>query len=31
MIELNKEYFASPYYFFLKENKDTIDVYISVE
>jgi hypothetical protein len=31
MIELNKEYFASPYYFFLKENRNTIDVYFSVQ
>ena len=31
MIELNKEYFANPYYFFLKENEETIDVYFSVQ
>ena len=31
MIELNKEYFGNPYYFFLKENKNTIDVYFSVQ
>lgn len=31
MIELNKEYFANPYYFFLKENRNVIDVYFSVQ
>jgi len=31
MIELNKEYYAEPYYFFLKENANTIDVYFSVQ
>jgi hypothetical protein len=31
MLELNKEYFANPYYFFLKENRNTIDVYFSVQ
>jgi hypothetical protein len=31
MIELNKEYFGNSYYFFLKENRNTIDVYFSVQ
>lgn len=30
MIELNKEYFNNPYYFFLKEKEDKIAVYYSV-
>jgi len=29
-MEFNKEYFSSPYYFFIKEGKDTISVYFSV-
>lgn len=31
MISLNKEYFIKPYYFFLKENKENISLYFSVE
>jgi len=31
MIQTNKEYFIKPYYFFLKENKDMISLYFSVE
>jgi hypothetical protein len=30
MIELNKEYFISPYYFFLTEKKDKISLYFNV-
>jgi RNA:NAD 2'-phosphotransferase (TPT1/KptA family) len=30
MIELNKEYFNNPYYFFLKEKEDKIAVYYAV-
>jgi len=30
MIEFNKEYFESPYYFFLKEGKDMFSLYYSV-
>jgi hypothetical protein len=29
-MEFNKEYFSSPYYFYIKEGKDTISVYFSV-
>jgi len=29
-MEFNKEYFLSPYYFYIKEGKDTISVYFSV-
>lgn len=31
MIQTNKEYFIKPYYFFLKENKNSISLYFSVE
>jgi len=31
MIELNREYYSSPYYFFLKQKGENIDVYFSVE
>jgi len=31
MIQLNKEYYSSPLYFYTKENKDSIDVYFSVQ
>jgi len=31
MIHTNKEYFIKPYYFFLKENKERISLYFSVE
>ena len=29
-MEFNKEYFSSPYYFYIKEGKDSISVYFSV-
>ena len=29
-MEFNKEYFSSPYYFYIKEGKETISVYFSV-
>ena len=29
-MEFNKEYFSSPYYFYIKEGQDTISVYFSV-
>ena len=29
-MEFNKEYFLSPYYFYIKEGKETISVYFSV-
>lgn len=31
MIQTNKEYFIKPYYFFLKENKNSISLYFSME
>lgn len=31
MIQINKEYYSSPLYFYTKENRDTIDVYFSVQ
>jgi len=31
MIELNREYYSHPYYFFLKKKGENIDVYFSVE
>ena len=30
MIELNKEYFSKPYYFFLTEKTDRISLYYSI-
>jgi hypothetical protein len=31
MIQLNKEYYTTPLYFYTKETKDTIDVYFSIQ
>ena len=31
MIKLNEEYFQSPYYFYLKEKGNKINVYFAVE